>query len=64
MCQRATCRKCGKPTYSGCGMHIEQVLADVPPAKRCRCREEAAAARAARKAAMAGRPWWARLFGG
>jgi len=44
MCQRVTCRKCGKPTYAGCGQHIEQVLGNVPPAQRCHCREEARAA--------------------
>lgn len=42
MCQRVTCRTCGKPTFAGCGAHVEQVLRDVPPAERCRCREEAA----------------------
>jgi hypothetical protein len=42
MCRRVECSKCGKPTYAGCGMHIEQVLGDVAPEKRCRCREEAA----------------------
>jgi hypothetical protein len=44
MCQRVQCRSCGKPTYAGCGNHIEQVLGNVPPAERCRCREERAAA--------------------
>jgi hypothetical protein len=39
MCQRVTCRQCGKPTFAGCGRHIEQVLGDVPPEQRCRCRE-------------------------
>jgi hypothetical protein len=39
MCRRVECAKCGKPTYAGCGLHIEQVLGDVPPADRCRCRE-------------------------
>ena len=42
MCQRVECPKCHRPTYAGCGMHIEQVLGDVPPAQRCRCREEPA----------------------
>lgn len=42
MCRRVECRKCGKPTFAGCGMHVEQVLGDVPPAQRCRCREERA----------------------
>ncbi len=43
MCSRTTCRKCGKPTWSGCGNHIEQALAGVPKADRCQCRETAAA---------------------
>jgi hypothetical protein len=37
MCQRTTCRTCGKATYSGCGMHIEQALAGVPASQRCDC---------------------------
>lgn len=37
MCQRVTCGKCGKPTYAGCGAHIEQVLGDVPKGERCQC---------------------------
>jgi hypothetical protein len=44
MCQRVTCNSCGKPTYAGCGRHIEQVLGDVPVEKRCRCREQKQAA--------------------
>ena len=43
MCRRVDCRKCGKPTFAGCGMHVEQVLGNVPPSQRCRCREERAA---------------------
>jgi hypothetical protein len=39
MCRRVNCTKCGRPTYAGCGAHVEQVLADVPTAERCRCRE-------------------------
>jgi hypothetical protein len=39
MCRRVDCPKCGKPTYAGCGLHIEQVLGNVPPADRCSCRE-------------------------
>ena len=37
MCQRATCRTCGKPTFTGCGQHVEQVLRDVPKNQRCAC---------------------------
>jgi hypothetical protein len=40
MCRRVDCRKCGRPTFAGCGAHVEQVLGDVPPAERCRCHEE------------------------
>jgi hypothetical protein len=40
MCRRVDCPKCGRPTYAGCGMHVEQVLGNVPPAQRCHCREE------------------------
>ena len=35
MCRRITCKKCGKPTYAGCGQHVEQVLAGVPKGQRC-----------------------------
>lgn len=40
MCQRTTCRKCGKAGYRGCGQHVEQVLAGVPAARRCTCRTD------------------------
>lgn len=39
MCRRVHCRECGRPTFAGCGQHIEQVLGDVPALERCRCRE-------------------------
>ncbi|HEY6878942.1 MAG TPA: hypothetical protein VI299_13030 [Polyangiales bacterium] len=39
MCRRITCSQCGKPSFAGCGMHVEQVLADVPRDRRCRCHE-------------------------
>jgi hypothetical protein len=41
MCSQVKCRECGKPTWSGCGAHIEQALAAVPREQRCRCREAA-----------------------
>lgn len=41
MCRRVQCQSCGKPSFAGCGAHIEQVLADVPKDQRCRCREVA-----------------------
>jgi hypothetical protein len=48
MCRRADCSKCGRPTYAGCGAHVEQVLADVPRAERCHCRESKAKQAAAK----------------
>ncbi|NHA69435.1 hypothetical protein [Phycicoccus flavus] len=35
MCRRVTCKTCGKPTWAGCGQHVEQALAGVPRADRC-----------------------------
>lgn len=35
MCRAITCKKCGKTTWSGCGQHVNQVLAGVPTSKRC-----------------------------
>jgi hypothetical protein len=40
MCQRITCSKCGRPSFTGCGMHVESVLKDVPKDQRCKCREQ------------------------
>ena len=39
MCQRVKCSSCKKPTFVGCGRHVEQVLGDVPLDARCACRE-------------------------
>jgi hypothetical protein len=39
MCRRVECKECEKPTFAGCGMHVEQVLGDVPRAERCTCGE-------------------------
>jgi hypothetical protein len=35
MCRAVMCKKCGKTTWAGCGMHVDQVLAGVPRADRC-----------------------------
>ena len=35
MCRRITCKTCGKATYSGCGQHVDEVLAGVPASARC-----------------------------
>ena len=48
MCRRVECSQCKKPTYAGCGMHIEQVLGDVARADRCSCRENAKSTKSAK----------------
>ena len=58
MCQRIQCKTCGKPSYAGCGAHIEQVLGDVPSDERCRCRETAAKHAGAKPAS-----WLERVLG-
>jgi hypothetical protein len=50
MCVRVTCTSCGKPTYAGCGAHVEQVLLGIPPEQRCHSREESGKAKK--------RSWW------
>src|ERR1700755_1828735 len=37
MCRRIRCEDCQKPSFAGCGMHVESVLKDVPPEARCTC---------------------------
>lgn len=59
MCQRTTCRTCGKAGFRGCGRHVEQVLAGVPAGQRCDCGTDSAAAPGGDK----GRPWFLGLFG-
>jgi hypothetical protein len=38
MCSPALCRQCNKVTYTGCGLHVDQVLAMYTPDERCACR--------------------------
>lgn len=38
MCTRVTCPDCRKPSWAGCGSHIEEALAGVPEAERCHCK--------------------------
>jgi len=40
MCRVIRCRTCNRPTWAGCGAHVEQVLAHVPSAERCQCPRE------------------------
>ena len=34
MCEKVMCRKCNKPTWAGCGQHIEEALFDVAADRR------------------------------
>lgn len=38
MCSPATCPRCQKVTWTGCGMHVDAALASVPNDRRCTCR--------------------------
>lgn len=61
MCRRVQCGTCGKPTFAGCGQHVESVLANVPKADRCQGHDQ----RAAKTADVAGAPapgFFERLF--
>lgn len=41
MCRRILCEKCQKPSFAGCGKHVEQVLRGVPEPERCHCQQAA-----------------------
>lgn len=56
MCRRVECSECKKPTFAGCGMHVEEVLGNVPKEARCACRET-------KKSASADASILSRLFG-
>jgi hypothetical protein len=37
MCRQTTCRRCGQPTWAGCGQHVSQVMAGIPKSQWCSC---------------------------
>lgn len=37
MCSTTVCPSCHKPTWAGCGKHIEEALAGIPEEERCHC---------------------------
>lgn len=64
MCRRIQCSTCGKPSFAGCGAHVEQVLGDVPKADRCRCAEEKQQAKQASSSSSGeSKSFWEKLFG-
>ena len=38
MCSPVRCSTCGKVTWTGCGQHVDAVMADVPRDQQCTCR--------------------------
>ncbi len=50
MCRAVECSKCHKPTWAGCGAHVEQVLGHVPKSARCTCRDASATSTASGQA--------------
>lgn len=47
MCTRASCSKCGKVTWAGCGAHVDAVMRGVAESDRCLCAVNAKAPQAA-----------------
>jgi len=45
MCTPVTCKQCGRPSWKGCGLHVEQVLGHVAPEDRCACASDAPVAK-------------------
>lgn len=35
MCRPVACKTCGKTTWAGCGLHVEEALRGVPTSQRC-----------------------------
>ena len=62
MCQRMTCQDCGKPSFRGCGRHVEQVLGDVAPGDRCQCGTRQAKAASCDSCGTGFVDWMAGLF--
>lgn len=38
MCSPAPCYSRGKVTWAGCGAHVDDVMSQVAPERRCTCR--------------------------
>lgn len=44
MCYPATCQRCGKTTWDGCGMHVDDVMSTVSKDQQCDCDSNPSAA--------------------
>ena len=62
MCHAVRCSICHKTTWSGCGRHANQVLANVPKAQRCKG-HSAAELKASRASTATQGGFLARLIG-
>jgi hypothetical protein len=40
MCRPLKCDNCGKMTWEGCGLHVEEALAGIPEDQICECDAE------------------------
>lgn len=38
MCFPVSCPSCKKTTWDGCGMHVDDVMTNVPAESKCECR--------------------------
>lgn len=54
MCQPTVCKKCAKTTWKGCGMHVAQVMANVPKDLQCPGHDGEKTADAVKPSALAG----------
>jgi hypothetical protein len=63
MCRQVTCPTCSRPTWAGCGAHVEAVLGHIPKEQRCRCQEAKSAESAGAEGSQKG-GLWGKLFGG
>lgn len=66
MCRRVDCPRCGRPSFAGCGAHVEQVLRDVPRDRRCHCHDKKHDRKPDAKATApepSGASWLGKLFG-
>ncbi|WJZ02076.1 hypothetical protein CFREI_03885 [Corynebacterium freiburgense] len=61
MCRATTCPECHKTTWSGCGRHIDQVMATVPESQRCHHKPTSTAEA---QATQRSGGFFRRLFGG
>ncbi len=57
MCHQVQCMRCAKPTWSGCGNHVERALAGVRLSERCTCEQSESDASAQSRPAASFADW-------